>query len=419
MSGRHKLAAWAVAITVLAISVTAHAQLEPESNQYDVAAEIRRLSPPVPDFGPVPVEQIGILADIIGKDYLDSWGLQTWGWLEGGYTGASTGPGLLAVQPRQNRFGNEFLFNQLGFSLMKPVSSDEFDIGFKIRYFAGADAAIGQPKGGIDDAPGNDRFSHDFRDLEILAHLPILTEGGMDVKIGRMNTVIGYNGFLAPWRPFYSSDYQFFYSQDGAFTGFLTNLHLTDRLSMWNGMTLGANTFFTKRSSDSYCYLGQINYWVTDEKRTRLTASLHLGPDAIFAAPGMAGTFDTIVELRVLHHWNDCLMQVVQSNMGWDVNTPVGTGQWYGLYTILSRHLTPTLDLQGRAEWFTDVGGTRTGVDADYAQCTLGFNWHPTTDLEIRPEIRGDFADAPAFGNNNTPTQRNQVTGVVSALLKF
>ena len=60
-----------------------------------------------------------------------------------------------------------------------------------------------------------------------------------------MNTIIGYNGFLAPYRPFYSSDYQFFYSQDGAFTGFLTNLHVTDRLDIWNGMTFGANTFFT------------------------------------------------------------------------------------------------------------------------------------------------------------------------------
>ncbi len=44
----------------------------------------------------------------------------------------------------------------------------------------------------------------------------------MNVKVGRMNTIIGYNGFLVPYRPMYSSDYQFFYSQDGAFTGFLT-----------------------------------------------------------------------------------------------------------------------------------------------------------------------------------------------------
>ena len=121
-----------------------------------------------------------------------------------------------------------------------------------MRYFAGADAALGAAKGGIGYPPGNPHFGQDFRDLYLSAHLPILTEGGVDVKVGRMNTIIGYNGFLAPYRPFYSSDYQFFYSQDGAFTGFLTNLHATNRLDIWNGMTFGANTFFTLRSNNSY-----------------------------------------------------------------------------------------------------------------------------------------------------------------------
>ena len=182
--------------------------------------------------------------------------------------------------------------------LQRPLSQDEFDLGFNVRYFAGADAALGQPLGGIDDPPSNDHFSQDFRDLNVSAHLPIFTELGMDVKVGRMNTIIGYNGFLAPYRPFYSSDYQFFYSQDGAFTGFLTNLHVTEQLEVWNGMTLGANTFYTKRSEDSYCYIGQVNYWTTMEKRTRLTASVYTGPDSVFAAPGMAGDFATTLELR-------------------------------------------------------------------------------------------------------------------------
>ena len=43
-------------------------------------------------------------------------------------------------------------------------------------------------------------------------------------------------------------------------------------------MTLGANTFFTLRSNDSYCYIGQVNYWLTEEQRTRLTASVYCRP---------------------------------------------------------------------------------------------------------------------------------------------
>jgi len=241
----------------------------------------------------------------------------------------------------------------------------------------------------------------------------------MDVKVGRMNTIIGYNGFLAPYRPFYSSDYQFFYSQDGAFTGFLTNLHATDRLEVWNGMTFGANTFFTLRSNNSYCYIGQVNYWLTDERKTRLTGSVYAGPHALFAAPGLAGNFDTMVELRLQQNWNEYFTQVVQSNMGWDGDTRVGTGSWYGLYLINILHLSGEVDALCRAEWFDDVKGTRTGINTNYEEVTLGVNWHPDKHLEIRPEIRGDFAGAPAFGVNGAHDHFSQLTGAISFLVKF
>lgn len=393
--------------------------LQPESLPAEIAEDVWQ-DRPAPGMGPTPVLDVRFLMDNLGLACpLEPHGIRTFGWVEGGYTYASGGPGMMSVQPRQNRFGDEFLVNQIGLVVQKPLCQDDFDIGWNVRYFAGADAALGQPGGGIDDPPGNPRFSQDFRDLYLSAHVPILTEGGMNVKVGRMNTIIGYNGFLAPYRPMYSSDYQFFYSQDGAFTGFLTQLIISDRLDVWNGMTLGANTFFEKRSADSYCYIGQINYWLTDEQRTRLTASLHCGRDAIFAAPGLGGTFDTIVELRVQHTWSERFNQVVQSNMGWAKETPVGTGSWYGLYTVGTYHLNCTWDVIGRAEWFDDVRGTRTGFDTNYGELTLGLNWHPNQYLEVRPEIRGDFAEIPAFGDADNPRNRSQLTAAMSALIKF
>ena len=126
-----------------------------------------------------------------------------------------------------------------------------------------------------------------------------------------------------------------------------------------------------------------------------------------------------MVELRLQQNWSEYFTQIVQSNMGWDANTPVGTGSWYGLYTIGIFHLTDKLDIHCRAEWFDDVKGTRTGIDTNYAEVTLGLNWHPIKCLEIRPEIRGDFAGAPAFGVNGAHTDRSQLTGGISFLVKF
>jgi hypothetical protein len=303
--------------------------------------------------------------------------------------------------------------------LERPLKQDQLSWGFNVTYYAGADAALLHPKGGIDDPPGNPRFSQDFRQLYVSAHLPILTEGGVDVKAGRMGTICGYNGALAPYRPFYSSDYQWFYSQDGAWTGVLTYLHVNKQLDLLNGVTFGANTFFTKRSDDSICYIGQINYWLTEEKKTQLTASLQAGRDAIFAAPGLAGDFDTVLELRVQQNWSEYFTQIIQSEIGWDNNTPVGTGSWYSLYTIGILHLSPKLDALARVEWFDDVDGTRTGIAANYSEVTLGTNWHPTKFIEFRPEIRGDFADKPAFGGGGIPRDKSQFTAASSVLIKF
>lgn len=391
-------------------------------DSHSLPAEIAEILSPTatPGLGPTPVADVRFLMDQLGLANLfgDS-GIRMFGWVEGGYTGSSSGSGLMSVEPRQNRYGNEFLLNQIGLVLQKPLKQDQFDLGFNIRYFAGADAALGQPLGGIDDPPGNPRFSHDFRDLFLSAHLPILTEKGVNVQVGRMNTIIGYNGFLAPYRPFYSSDYQFFYSQDGAFTGALAEIVVNDRLDIWSGVTLGANTFFEKRSDNSICYIGQVNYWVQDEKITRLTGSVYAGENAIFAAPGLAGDFDTIVELRLQQNWSRRFTQVVQSNMGWASNTSVGLGSWYGVYTIGIFHLTEQWDALTRGEWFRDVRGTRTGFDTDYSAITLGLNWHPNKFLEVRPELRGDFAGTEAFGAGGPPTHRSQFTGVISALVKF
>lgn len=371
-------------------------------------------------LGPTTVSDVGYLKALLsGIPAVANGDIRTFGWLEGGYTGSSSGSGPMSVQPRQNLFGDEFLLNQMAIVVQKPLKQDRLDWGFMMRYFAGSDAALSQPRGGIDDPPSNPRFSQDFRDLYVSAHLPILTEGGVNLKFGRMNTIIGWNSFLAPYRPMYSSDYQFFYSQDGAFTGALSQIVVNDQLDVWNGVTLGANTFFTKRSNNSICYIGQVNYWLTTEQRTRLTASTYLGPDAILAAPGLNGDFVSMFELRVQQNWTKRFTQVVQSNFGWDSNTAVGTGSWFGVYTVGIFHVTHDWDIITRGEWFRDVRGTRTGTDADYSEVTLGANWHPNSWFELRPEIRGDFADRPAFGTNGAKTDWSQLTGVVSFLVKF
>jgi hypothetical protein len=182
------------------------------------------VSAPPPGLGPTPVTEVRLLMDTLGLEQLVGKSrVQVFGWLETGYTAVSGSGGRLSVQPRLNRWGDELVLSDMGLVVHRPLKQDQFDLGFYVRYFAGANPALGQPLGGLDDPPGNPRFSHDFRDLYLQAHLPILTEGGLNVRVGRMNTIIGNNGFIATARPLFSNDYQFFYSTTGTFTGFLTH----------------------------------------------------------------------------------------------------------------------------------------------------------------------------------------------------
>jgi hypothetical protein len=390
--------------------------VQEESRQAERMGETGE-APAGPKYGPTPPEDVKLFGDLFGhKDSCKKNPIRVYGWGDFGYTYSSTGPGLLSVEPRENRFGNEFLVNELAVVVEKPLDPKELSFGFNATFYAGADAALLRPEGGFTTT--DPRFGADFRQLFVSAHLPVITEGGMDVKAGRMGTVIGYESALAPYRPFYSNDYQWFYSQDGAFTGILTNLHVSKQLDVINAVTLGANTFFTLRG-DSPCYLGQVNYWLSEEKKTLVSTSVYLGNNAIFAAPGLAGDFDTVVELRLQHNWSDRFTTILQSDDGWDSNVPgIGTGSWYSAYLIAIYHVNEKVDLGLRPEWFYDVQGTRTGIKNNYEEVTFNVNYHPTKFVEFRPEIRGDFAsNRPAFGRN--ADQRSQLTMAFEMLLKF
>lgn len=371
-----------------------------------------------PLLGPTPPQDVKLFMDhtALGR-FLESHGTRVYGWLDMGYTPSSSGSGLMNVEPRENRFGNEFLVNQMAVDLEHPLKTDELSFGYNALFYAGADAALLRPRGGFTTT--NPRFGADFRELYASAHLPILSDGGVDLKLGRQTSIIGYASAMAPYRPFYSNDYQWFYSEDGAWTGVLANWHVNKQLDVLSGFTFGGNTFFTLRGNGP-CYIGQINYYLQEAKTTLLSGSVHVGPEATFVHPSFdPGNNVTMIELRIQQSWSRRLTQIIQSDNGWETSIPgVGTGQWYSLYNIFVWHMTRKLDCNSRVEWFDDPQGTRTSVKANYAEVTLGCDYHPVPWLRLRPEIRGDFASNPAFGIGG-PFHHSQLVAGIEALLQY
>jgi hypothetical protein len=133
-----------------------------------------------------------------------------------------------------------------------------------------------------------------------------------------------------------------------------------------------------------------------------------------------------IESLTVERKWTERFTQAVQfyacySQEG--VFSP-GLERAYGLFNIFVYHLTPKVDTNLRIEWYDDVDGLSypdgTGFRTNYEEVTFAVDYHPTSWLQLRPELRGDFAnDTPAFGPVGGPLHRSQLTTAFECLIKF
>ena len=376
-------------------------------------------------LGPVLPEDIKLTQSLMPPNALTDWGsahrLRFFGWVNGGYTWSSTGTGSLRVEPRENRFGNTFLVDQAAFVLERTLDEESWSWGFRSEFYMGADPALLHPVNGLGPSD-NPRFSSDFRQAYFSIHAPVLTDGGVDIKLGRQYVPLGYETTMAPYRPMYSLAYVWLYSQNGATTGGVATIHVNRQLDVIGGVTLCVNSLFEFRGR-APCYIARGLYWLGAEKRTKLVGTFYTGPQPIAAAKGHIGNWQTEVELQLIHDVNRRLTLVSETNLGWDTRDPsnrLRTSKWYGTYGMGIIHVHRLLDVNTRAEWFDDVDGSRIGTRGNYGEITAGVNFMPTRMINFRPELRWDVAGNPVFGPTGTrnPTS-HQWSGAVEMLLKF
>jgi hypothetical protein len=112
----------------------------------------------------------------------------------------------------------------------------------------------------------------------------------------------------------------------------------------------------------------------------------------IFPAPGMNGTFVTMVELPLPQKWTDRFTQVLQNNMGWDANTPgwrEGSTSWRSSDTarrLRSEEIQPQFlgKKQGCEPAFDTVSGLiQRRCESAQPALARGDGDHPATDAAL------------------------------------
>jgi hypothetical protein len=352
---------------------------------------------------------------------------------------------------------NQVQLNQVLLTANKPLDpkNSDFQWGFKVQFMYGSDARYTQFLGELNRVVPNERNQFDVVEANLLAHLPYLTEGGIDLKVGQYPTPLGYETIDPSTNPFYSHSYIFQFGLPFKHTGALAVTHVNGTLDIYSGVDTGTNTTFGPLGENNGAIggVGGFNLTFLDGNLTIL-ALTHFGPEQAtralapigFNANGQWRFYNDVL---ITYKPSDVLTLVTEANLirdGFGVaNKPVNG---FGIAQYASYALSDTLALNGRAEFWRDDNNffvasfpsnsgpialqqgfpvpflhTAPGTNSTYGSLTLGVTWKPEvpapiTGLLIRPEIRWDHA----FTNNkpfNAQTNNNAFTIGMDAVITF
>ena len=265
---------------------------------------------------------------------------------------------------------NQVVLNQAALTVNRDLDpkAEGFDWGFKLQGFYGSDARYTHFIGMLDHMT-TDRNQFDLVEANGLAHLPVLTAGGIDVKAGAYSTPIGYEVIQSNLNPLYSHSYIFNFGIPLKHTGVVTTTHVNDMLDIWLGVDSGMQTTLGQRGTvNGHAADGLAGFGLNglmDGKLTVLALS-HFGPAAAEArldqpngVKQAAHEGRYIGDAVITYKATDALtfvteLDYIRDDIGWGTGhgATAGGGAQYVQYA-----LNDVVSLVARGEIFSDSKG--------------------------------------------------------------
>jgi len=364
------------------------------------------------------------------------------GWIDTGITFNPDSP-----QSNQN-FGrlfddraNEPLLNQIVINFERALvpQPGQFDWGFKLQFMYGSDARFIHSLG-LFDRTAHEILQPDLVEAYLNLHFPVMTDGGLDLKLGKFVTLEGAETIDPRANFFYSHTYIFNFGIPFNHTGALATFHASKLLDLYAGLTRGVNTSIDD-NNDSLAFDGGVGFNLLDGKVTAL-ASTHIGPET----PNDNRHNRYLNDLTITAKPAKNLTSITDLNYIYDEAaeaTGYGVAQYF-IYTI-----NDVFSIGVRGEIWRDAdafyvasfaenddaldglrGGSVTidphtvgGGKTTYGAVTLGLNIKPpvpkpAASLVIRPELRFDRALNGTRPFNDS-SDRNQFTAGIDVIITF
>jgi hypothetical protein len=369
-------------------------------------------------------------------------GFKISGWIDSGMTFNPASP-----QDNQNfgRFfddrANEPLLNQLVINFERALAPQpgEFDWGFKLQFMYGSDARYIHSLGLFSDTAATSIVQPDLVEGYLNLHFPIISEGGLDLKLGKFVTLEGVETIDPRANFFYSHTYIFNVGIPFNHTGALATFHATKWLDLYSGITRGVNTSI-EDNNDSVSFHGGVGLNLLDGNLTIL-ATTSIGPETpnnnhdqsyfndIAITAKITDKFTSLTDLNyALNEVSDAQAFGIAQYFTYAINSWLTAGirgeifwddDGFYVFSFANNH-DPMRALEGEPTIDPrTVGGGKT----TYGAITAGLNIKPPmpkplAGLAIRPEIRYDCSlnDTRPFNNSS---DRDQFTAGIDFIVTF
>ena len=150
---------------------------------------------------------------------------------------------------------------------------------------------------GLFDNTMNERIEPDIVEAYLALHFPILSAGGVDLKLGKFVTLEGAETIDPRTNFFYSHTYIFNFGIPFNHTGALAIWHTTPKLDLYAGVTRGMNTSI-EDNNDSAAFHGGIGLNLLDGNFI-LLATTHIGPEPPNTDDGLRYVHDLTVQAKI------------------------------------------------------------------------------------------------------------------------
>ena len=399
---------------------------------------------PVPDTHPLLMYSLDKMPDATGSTFgqdLQNMGINIYGYLEAGYTTSFQGTPKPTYAGRvfDTEYGNHLQLDQLDLSVEKAINFSDpafrkrgWDIGGKMEWLYGYDASLIHSNGlnfyhgwnnNTDQYP---LYQFDLEQAYVDFAVPVGKDGGLRLRIGKFDTLLGEETINPTTNYFYSHSFEFGYAIPFTNTGIMAEYIMNSQWSFWAGITRGWNQSLRDNNS-AIDFMGEATYTPTSE--WTLTANVIAGPEDNNNDTYYRTVLDLIASWNPAHILGGNLTLVNDTDFGYDGaggtlaseeategetsldgdEGSVQSASWFATAFYASYNINSYLQANARAEYYYDGKSFTTGLDngtnLDLGEITLGMTITPFPDsnlgknLRFRPEIREDMADQPVFQN--------------------